>query len=358
MNRFIMFCVVLAATISCDRVSCAQSVRSGQVAHLAVKGDLDSRKLTDEVIAWLGRRDARREALVLLEFDASRARLDEATRIALAVAKLDIETAVHFGVRAPTAPGVLMIALAADRAFIGRGGGITGDASTGLPDLCEDGYSGWRGRQEHLVESLIDHRGLATQLADVLIPPLGPLFVDAESNISREGVGEQVVWMEDASAWRVRLSREQVVALGLAEPADTAGQIFRACELRVTKRERTELSSELRASFTLAGKLRDELRTTLVRLEAETKALRTTTGPGRREQESRVQSRLHAAQEGINVLMKAIKDYPELLRFEPPWSQSVGGSLSDRTKRWSKEVDWIGKKIDDLRLSIEAVGGP
>lgn len=357
MIRHVTILMMVISMLAEVRLCASQVVRTGQVAHLVVSGDLDSRRMTDELIAWLERRDAARESLVLLEFDAIRARPDEATRIAQAVSQLKIETVVHFGVREPVAPGVLMIAMAADRAFVGRGG-VAGDQTTELPQLCDDASSGWRGKQERFVSSILERHGHIALLADVLIPPLGPLYVNEHGLVTREMSGEQIVWLLDADTWRVRLSREQIVALGFADPADVAGQVFRAMDLRVARRDRTELKSGLRDALGRAGSVRDDLRTELARLEGDVKAMRSMTGRARTEHESVARGRLATVQVGMETLSELIADYPELLRLEPPWLQFVPGSIDERIRRWSREVETIGKKLDELRVNVEAMGVP
>jgi hypothetical protein len=355
-RRFLVALAVLVSLAAWGRG--APSPVTGRIAHLVIRGDLDSVAMMEDVLSWVARRDSSLEALALIEMDAQHARPDLAVRIARAIEALDMPTAVHFGVRRPVAPAVLMIALASDRAFVGRAGGVAGERAHQLPDLCEDVASGWPGRQEQAVSEGLARRLVDARVADVMIAPLGDLFVDASFAVSRERTGEQVVWMTDATTWQVRVTRAQLIGLRLCEGADSAGDIFRACGLRVTRRDREEVSSGLSAARASAAAMREDLRPRMARLEVEVRSMRSLPAPEFKKRHEQVQRDLLEAQRGLDAMVSVMSRYPELMRFEPPWARTVAGDAEEWTKRWAKEVEALGEQVDRIRVSVEAMDQP
>jgi len=327
------------------------------VAHLVIDGDLDSRALADDVVGWLARRDASREVLAVVQFNAARARPDLAVRIGEAVGGCTVPVAVHINARGAVEPQVLLIGLAARTLTASRGVRIAGDQSTRLEELCPSEDSSWRGRSERFARSVL--AGRDELLLDLFVKPLGSVYLHSGAEglvLSREPIeteDERIVGRTNDEEWTVRLGRDAVAGLRLATEADELGQVLQACNVRAFKRERTDLRSGLGEATEQVGAIREDVSARVVRLKAD---LREAKKLSERDRGSRIKglsSDLRAARDRVDAARALFEQFPELYRVSPPWS--FAGEAEAAGKEWVRAFEALTDDLDAIRSEIDAM---
>lgn len=338
--------------------------RTGVVAQLDIDGDLDERAMGDEIVAWIGRRDPSRESMAVIVPRCSRARADQLVRAAEAIVSCPVPVAIFVERGRTVAPGVLTLMLAADHVGVGRNARLSGDEGWSLPDLCEPGVSGWRGRYEQLCARLLEQRGLPTMLQDVAGRPLGDLYLvgrGGDARLSRERNDAQdraVVSRSDDEHWRVELDRQTLIIVNVADEADSMGQVLRLGGVGAFKREREKVSSGLAQARAAAGGLRHELRVSLERLERGISDLKKAKPHQREEMLASVRKQLGEAQTGTARLVEILVRHPEVSRMAPTWVTATGEGVEEHQKRWAREVADLGEELDEIAVELEAMDRP
>lgn len=357
----VALCLVFILTLIAAPSSAQPEPDRGVVAHLAVKGDLDSRLMADEIVNWLARRDPVHEILAVMVFDAPRARPDLATRIAEAVRTSQVPVAVHLDARGPVEPQILLIGLCARSVTASSGVTIVGDETTGLPGLCPPTDSGWRGASERLARSVI--AGRDELLLDLFVPPLGSVYLltsGQQRTLAREPIDKEdqrIVARTNDDEWRVRLGREELLGLSLATGADGLGEVLRICNVRAFRRERAEIRSGLGSAQEQIGAIRAEVATRIVQLKEDVREYKSL------DERDRVVglidamwSLVHDTQDQLDAARGLFERFPELYRLSPPWAFDTDPDTAG--KEWTNAFESLVQDLDDLRSQIDALERP
>lgn len=345
-------------------VSSAAQTRSGVVAQLDVRGPIDSRAMGDEMESWFARRDAQREAMALVVIDSERARADIVGRVAEAINRCPVPVTVYVESGKSVAPGVLALMLAADRAAVGRGARIAGDQDWSLPTLCEPVESGWRGRYEALCQKFVENRRLPALALDLMCRPLGNVYLQRGlegASLVRErndAEARSLVTWKGETDWRVDLDPQTLIILKMADEADGVGPVLRQGGIRAFKRERTEVRSGLGDARAEAGRLREELRVRLVRMERALSDLKKAKPHEREEQITALSAQVSESQSLSTRLGELMSAFPELTRMAPTWGATVVDDPAEHQKRWAREVSDLGDGVDEVRVELEAMDEP
>lgn len=338
--------------------------RSGVVAQLDIEGDLNERAMGDRIVAWLGRRDPSRESMALIVPNCPRARADQLVRAAEAIEACPIPVGIFVDGGSVVAPGFLTWMLAADHAGMGKGARLAGDEGWSLPDLCEVAESGWRGRYEQMCARLLEQRGMPTMLQDVAGRPLGDLYLVGGAGDARllrernDAGGRAVLTRLDDAHWSVELDRETLIILKVADEADSLGQVLRLGGVGAFKRERERVTSGLAEAHASAGRLRDELRVSVARLERGFADLKKAKPHQRNEVLGALRSQLNEAKAGSARLAEILSVHPEVSRLAPPWGAATGAGVEEHQRRWAREVAELSSELDELAVQLEAIDKP
>lgn len=335
--------------------------RGGVVTQLDLEGDLDERAMGDQVVAWLERRDPAREAMAVIVPSCPRARADQLVRAAEAIESCPVPVAIFVERGSTVAPGVLALMLAADYVGVGKHVRLAGDEGWSLPDLCEPAESGWRGRYEEYCARALERRGLPTMLQDVAGRPLDDLYLvgrAGDARLARErndAEGRAVVTRSDDKHWRVELDRETLIILSVADEADSIGQVLRLGGIGAFKREREKVTSGLAEAHASAGRLREELRVGVARLEQGLSDLKRAKPHQREERLAALRTQLNEAKSGSARLVEIMSVHPEVSRLAPTWGISTGAGVEEHQKRWAREVAELSRELDELAVRLEAI---
>lgn len=348
-------------------VMCAAAwgqAREGIVAQLEIRGDLDSRAMAEEVDAWFAHRDAGTEVMALVVVDCARARADLLLRAVEHIEECPIPVAVYVDRGQSVAPGVLAMMLAADHVAVGRAVKLAGDQGWSLPALCEPAESGWRGQYEAFCSRMLAEQSQSALLLDALTRPLGDVFVEqggGEAALVRGGndaMARQIVSRTDDEHWRVSLDRETLIILKVADEADGIGQVLRLGGVRAFKRDRTVVRSRLGEVIEEAGRIREELRVRLVRMERSLSEAKRAKQHERDELIASLRSEVEDSERLSGRLVELVTQHPELMRTAPTWGAAVGEDPEEHQRRWAREVVELGEGVDELRVELEAIDGP
>lgn len=344
--------------------SAAGQTRTGVVAQLDVRGPIDCRAMGDEMENWFARRDAEHEVLALVVIDSERARADIVGRVAEAIERCPVPVTVYVESGKSVAPGVLALMLAGDRAAVGRGAHIAGDQDWSLPTLCEPVETGWRGRYEALCHRFVENRKLPAPAQDLMCRPLGSVYLEQGpegASLARErndAEAKALVTWKGETDWRVDLDPQTLIILKVADEADGVGQVLRQGGVRAFKRERTEVRSGLSAALAEAGRLREELRVRLVRMEKALGDLKKAKPHQRDEQIAALRAQVSESERLSARLAELMGKFPEVTKLAPTWGATVVDDPAEHQKRWAREVTDLGEGVDDVRVELEAIDQP
>ncbi len=358
---WIILAVLLGGSCSASgHVSRQGEPERGVVAHLIVRGDLDTNAMADEIVNWLSKRDAADEVLAVISFDGQRARPDLATRIAGAVRSSRVPVAVHLEGRGPVSPQILLIGLASGKVTAARGVGVRGGPEARLEDLCPPELTGWRGANEKLARSVLGGRD--ELFLDLFVKPLGDVYLhhgDDAWTVARVRQSEKdgrIVNRIDDDNWGVDLPHEALVGLDLADDANGLGQVLRANNVRAFRRERTEIRSGLSQALAAVEGIRKGVSAEVIRLEAGVREAKTLELRDLDNAIRTMRMQIARMREQLSEARGLFDSYPELYRVTPSWA--FESDADQRSKDWAKAFRMLASDVDGLSTDLDALEKP
>lgn len=357
--------VLLLMLVLIGSVARAQ-VSARVVWHVVVHGDLDTAEMAREVAGHLRGADGARAALVVLQFEASDARLDVAWAIAEAMeqAALPVDVVVDAG--NVVGPGVLLIGLVADGFWTGKGSRIEGGWDAALKRLAPD-ETDWASIERAATGTLwtvLRDSGSPPDLAGCVVSPTGEAWLRVrpddsgfDLSLSRptEAAGwEQIVTTEPLGPSNLTIASDTLVECGLAKPYRSMGDILAHREI-VATRERFEVTSrladarrEVMAFLDEATETASSVNAALDRAEEEA---RTRHPDGVLRKAGRhgltVIERVDRMSERVEIVLART---PEVLRTEPPGTAPASTvPVEKRSAAWAKAISDARGKIQTVR---------
>lgn len=354
---------VLLLLLMLTGASAHAQVSASVVWHVVVHGDLDTTAMARDVALHLREADGARASLVVLQFDASGARLDVAWAIAEAMERMEAPVDVVVEPGKFVGPGVLLIGLVADGFWMGKGSRIVGGWNAAVKNLAPD-ETDWVSIERAATGALwtlLRDGGRPPELAGCIVSPTGEAWLRVTAgkqgfdlSLSRptESAGwDRIVTTEPLGPSTLTIASDALVACGLAKPYRSIGDILSDRGM-VATRQRFEVRSRLSAAreevmafIAEATETARSVEAALDRAEDEAK----TRNPDGVLREAGLRGlamivRMHRLSERIEFLLAQT---PEVLRTEPPGTAPASAvPVEKRAAAWSKA-------ISDARQAIE-----
>jgi hypothetical protein len=344
----------------------------GGVWHVRIRGDLDSARLARDFAETLNEADRDRPALILVEIEADRDRLDVVWMMGRAIRSA--EAAVAVWLRDPrddrVGLGAALLGAVADSCWISPGTAVATAPGAGLAELLPEDVDLERARREirGAMWIALEERGADRRLAEALVDPRQEVWVGADAGVwsltlgpDRPAGARRIVSVDAPGEPRVQIEADALLGLKLArdEVRTTGALLRRASAPTVASRHRTLRSglddaerSVRRAVLQLDEAIEQVERTLRVRVDRKLR------GPGAerpyREAGARAATLIAAAAATLDDVEAQVRSYPEILCRPAPGQATLGDeSAAQRAAAWRRALESRRRDLDAARARAE-----
>lgn len=359
-----------------SRPALAASARSdeGGVWHVRIRGDLDSLRLARDFAETLAEADADHPALILVELEADRDRLDLVWMMGRAIRRAEAPVAIWLrdGRDDEVGLGAALLGVMADACWISPGTAVVTNPGDDLAELMPEDLDLERlGRElRGAMWVALEERGADRRLAEALVHPRQDAWAQLDSGVWSLALGSErppsaqrivSIPVLGSAEPRVQIEADALLGLKLARgEAQTVPALLRQAGVPTALSRRRTLRSGLedadrsvrRALLQLDEAIELIDRTLRVRID------RSLRGPAAnrpyREAGARAATLVAEAAAELDEVEARIRSYPEILCRPAPGQAALGDeTASQRAAAWRSALESRRRDLDAARARAE-----